>query len=129
MLSSPGTGIWTCPNCGNVGYNVPIGISVTCKCGYKDLQGKEIKQANPIPPSILRRGKNYIQAWQRWRRAGRTIRSDEQVAYLRTICQECPRFNGQICTHQNCGCDVTGSGSIFGDKLRWLSESCPDGKW
>ena len=125
----PGTGKWTCQNCGNVGYNVPVGISVICKCGFVDSQGEEVLQENPIPPSILRKGTNYIQAWIKWVRAGRPERTDEQVQELRQICQGCPMFNGQICTHENCGCNVTSSGSILGDKLRWLSESCPDGKW
>ena len=82
----------------------------------------------PVGPSLTRRMSNYAKARKRWTDAGKPVRTDEHVEQLRAICRGCDLFNGEVCTHQKCGCPVTRPG-IWGDKLRWATEACPIGKW
>lgn len=40
------------------------------------------------------------------------------------ICAECPLFNGNACTHEDCGCRV-GDQEKFLNKLAWADQACP----
>lgn len=116
---------WTCKKCGNTAVVNPGAI--TCYCGYVSVV--EIEHAkDKIPPNILQRGINYARAWSKWVQAGRPRRTIQEVEKLRSICRDCDYFNGSICTHKRCGCLVL-TPSMFGDKLAWTTETCPDGRW
>ena len=100
-------------------------------CGYVTYEDGSFRVAAEkpdAPPRILARGWNYARAWIRWVADGRPVRSGESVEALRSICRECRFFDGNICTHKKCGCNVA-QGHWWGDKLRWATEHCPIKKW
>ena len=115
---------WSCPNpiC-SIETTVGKGTKVHCVCGLISSA-----EGEPVPPSILKRGTNFIQSWLIWSAAGKPRRSDEQVEALRQVCASCELFDGQVCTHGACGCPVDRPGA-FGDKLSWATEKCPIGQW
>lgn len=56
-------------------------------------------------------------------------RTPEEIdAIFTEQCQPCPFFNGRICTHSKCGCNLGGQ-EKFLNKLKWRSETCPDERW
>ena len=44
------------------------------------------------------------------------------------ICQACELFDGSICAHKSCGCNVSNE-QKFLNKLAWAEQKCPAGKW
>ena len=76
-------------------------------------------------PNKLELAKNFAKAVTR--RARRIEnRSDEEIAAIFKICQKCERFeenNGRPrCRHVKCGCFLL-------NKIKWVTEHCPEGKW
>ena len=53
------------------------------------------------------------------------FRSREEVERIAEICKTCPLFDGERCTHKNCGCDISPDRNAFWSKLAWKSETCP----
>lgn len=45
----------------------------------------------------------------------------------RRTCNACPKRDPKTDSCQSCGCSL--HGTIIGDKLRWASSTCPEGKW
>jgi hypothetical protein len=81
------------------------------------------------PPDLLTRIWNFTRAQARHARDGfRIVTQEEQAARLET-CRACPLLVADVCTHEKCGCGVSGDRSRFWSKLAWASEECPLGKW
>ena len=75
-------------------------------------------------PNLLRKGWNFAKAYYLWKAAGKPVRSPERIADLYAICEQCPIFQGGICTHEACGCPVRQE-AVWRNKLTWATESCP----
>lgn len=56
----------------------------------------------------------------------KAFRSPEEIERIAAICQNCSLFNGEICTHKNCGCTINTDRSAWLSKLAWRSTQCPD---
>ena len=54
------------------------------------------------------------------------FRSREEIERIAAICKACPLFDGQVCTHRNCGCTISADRNEFWSKLAWRSQRCPD---
>lgn len=85
-------------------------------------------------PSLVRKAVNFTEAAARYVAAGRPETTDEQVTERFAICQACPLYKPKgpgegVCTHPSCGCSLKAVGLAGKNKLRWLTESCPTGKW
>lgn len=93
----------------------------------------------PDGPPLVERARNFAKAVFRQlpitavaiikRDESIAFRSREEIQSLAAICKQCPLFNGQVCTHQNCGCVIDEERSEYWSKLAYRSTSCPDGKW
>lgn len=93
----------------------------------------------PLPPAVVDRAINFTKAvFKQLPLVGlaivtgdesRAFRSQEEIEGIAGICKACPLFDGERCTHRNCGCPVNADRSQFWSKLAYKSQSCPDGKW
>ena len=61
----------------------------------------------------------------------KAFRSAGEIERIAEICKACPLFNGEVCTHKNCGCTISADRSAWLSKLAWRSTKCPDDppKW
>ena len=80
------------------------------------------------PPSLPRRLANFAQAAAKHLVAGLPPASQAEMDRRWVICQACELFDGRICTHSHCGCNVSGSAKFL-NKLAWAEQQCPIGKW
>ena len=87
-------------------------------------------QPRPITgPSLSRRAFNFFKALAKHAGDGFKRRTKEQIEeILDTHCKRCKYFNGVICTHEKCGCNVNAEQKFF-NKLSFASEKCPIDKW
>lgn len=56
----------------------------------------------------------------------KAFRSAEEIERIAAICKPCPLFNGDICTHAKCGCNIDAKRAAWWNKLAWKSQQCPD---
>ena len=54
--------------------------------------------------------------------------TQDQIDGRLSICEACPYFNGQLCTHASCGCNVSAEPKFL-NKLAWADQHCPMGRW
>ena len=80
------------------------------------------------PPSLPRRLANFTQAVTAHLVAGMPQASPAEIERRWAICQACELFDGSICTHKSCGCNVSNE-QKFLNKLAWAEQKCPAGKW
>lgn len=117
---------WVCPSCHT---QIPMKESefpVHCVCGFVAVSPETKREG---PPSFVRRVRNFARATSRYVVAGRPQRSEIEInEILETHCKTCEYYDGQICTHKDCGCPVARAGR-WRNKLAWATESCPIGKW
>lgn len=98
----------------------------------------------PPVPSAVRRALNFRRAVARRLKAEAAaaagLAGGEEAglrtpAEIRAIfaehCAQCPGgyFDGEICRHRDCGCNVTDDTEAKLNKLAWRSEHCPIGQW
>jgi rRNA maturation protein Nop10 len=81
------------------------------------------------PPNLIRRGWNYWSAKRKWKKAGKPVRSDEEVEFiLETLCKPCNEYTEHD-TCRLCGCPLNQDANALNNKIRMATESCPIGKW
>lgn len=93
---------------------------------------EETPDGSPPPnyPALSTQMWLYKEALLRWNRAGRPVRSDEEVnSILTNHCQTCDWYDASAQRCKGCGCKVTDSGYAVFNKLKMLTEKCPQGKW
>lgn len=112
-----------------------------CRKQTKRPEDKEpcaIQPDRPAPPtpSMFRRVVNLTSASIMHAYKGFQTCSEEEIQKRFAICsggqdgEACTYYNGQICTHNNCGCRITNSGNLkFLHKLGWADQKCPIDKW
>lgn len=115
VFQADNNGTWQCVR-GGCDNSFPNGTDVA-------LIEVECKGGRPGKGSLA---KNYIEALGRHIVGGGKRRTDEEIAAIKTICQEnrCELYNaiGEWCEHKSCGCRVD-------RKAAWLKEVCPMGFW
>ena len=71
---------------------------------------------------------HYAKALWRWIKAGRPVRSDEEVAAIYAEhCAPCDELVDGRC--RRCGCGVAPGGMAAMNKIKLLTENCLDKKW
>lgn len=93
-------------------------------------------ESQPIPPALWRKAFNFASAiiGQAPLVAEAILTGDEEKAFrsrqeierIAAICKACPLFDGERCTHKNCGCPVSADRNAWISKIAWRSQSCPD---
>jgi hypothetical protein len=94
--------------------------------------GKEISPTPAKPVSVVQKAKHFAKSAARHFTEGMPQATDEQVAERFAVCQACPHFTARgegagECA--KCGCGLKAVGVAGLNKLRWLGESCPVGRW
>jgi hypothetical protein len=80
------------------------------------------------PPSLLTKIGNFIPAFTNHILAGSPKCSEDEIQGRLKICQGCPLYVGNICSHDSCGCNIKDSQTFF-NKLYWADQKCPLDKW
>jgi hypothetical protein len=72
----------------------------------------------------------YKEALLRWNRAGRPVRSAEEVDnILATHCMKCDWYDTEAKRCKGCGCKVTTSSVAVFNKIKMATEHCPKELW
>lgn len=72
----------------------------------------------------------YKEALLKWTKAGRPVRSAEEVdSILTNHCKTCDWFDAEANRCKGCGCKVTSSSLAIFNKLKMATEKCPKGLW
>jgi hypothetical protein len=77
-------------------------------------------------PGALKQAANFVTAAVQHVAAGLPTVSEEEYQARIAVCQTCPLYVGNRCTHKTCGCRVQGDWIA---KARWKSQKCPLKKW
>lgn len=72
---------------------------------------------------------HYAIAVTKWFKAGRPVRSDEEVEQLLEICKSCEHYDEKKSRCNICGCRLNLSQLAEFNKLRMATEHCDKGKW
>lgn len=72
----------------------------------------------------FQKAKNFLIAVYKHIKSGRKYCNKQQIKSRIKHCYSCALFNGVICTHEKCGCNVNDQDKFF-NKLAWKSEQCP----
>lgn len=103
------------------------------KCAaYRSLWAEQVDDRahiEPIPqptgPNFAKRLFNFAKSATAHLLNGSPQCTEEQIAERFAICEQCPLFNGKVCTHSDCGCNV-GHERKYLNLLAWADKSCPD---
>lgn len=71
----------------------------------------------------------YGRALSRWIKAGRPIRSEEDIATLYEICKTCRAFETETNSCKFCGCRLGTNSNPLINKIAMATERCPVDKW
>lgn len=78
-------------------------------------------------PSFLQKVWNYLKALFFHTVSGFDYADWPTVWKRRKTCNACPKRDPKTDSCKSCGCSL--NGTILGDKLRWASSTCPEGRW
>lgn len=82
------------------------------------------------PPSVIRRSINLLRDSARHISGGSRKVNDATRQARLAACQSCIKhFDGEVCTHPQCGCPMTDKRNGWRDALSWESKRCPVGRW
>lgn len=133
MPAAPEIVAWYCPQC-HIKLDLPRdAFPLTCQCGFHAQSAAASLTAlasSKKRPSIPRRMTNLARDTVRHvASGGRTVDDATRAARL-AQCEGCIGFfDGQVCTHPNCGCGMKNSRGGFLDALSWATKRCPIGRW
>jgi len=78
--------------------------------------------------NLFSRAYRYTRALSRWIKAGRPVRSEEEIKRIFEICCEpCEGYAEGTCRH--CGCRVNLMAAATLNKIAMATEECPLEKW
>lgn len=98
-----------------------------CKKCKKIDSKKLISKSKKCPP-IATQINNYGLAIQRWVKAGRPQRTEEEVQEIfKKHCGQCNWYANKRC--KGCGCRVTSRGMAIFNKIKMATEHCPKKLW
>lgn len=83
-------------------------------------------------PDLRQRVWHYLDALEKWAKAGCPLRSMESAEKCRQVCLTCPskKYNIESDSCEVCGCNVGVSRFIpIRSKPRMATETCPKGHW
>ena len=72
----------------------------------------------------------YTRALYRWIKAGRPVRSEEEIERIfETFCVPCEAYEVESSSCQHCGCRVNRLQAAALNKIAMATEECPLEKW
>ena len=71
----------------------------------------------------------WAAALARWIKAGRPLRTDEEVAEIVVVCKECDKYKADSGRCSLCGCKILTPGMAILSKAKLGTERCPRDKW
>jgi len=78
--------------------------------------------------NFFNRAYRYTRALSRWIKAGRPVRSEEEIKRIfETCCKPCEAYEGGTCRY--CGCQVNFAKASMLNKIAMATEDCPLKKW
>lgn len=84
------------------------------------------------PPTTVEKVKSYAESTAEWMLDGFATRTDEEVAEIFKICEDCDphyiKYSEMSGTCNLCGCNVNLYNG-FTNKIKRANEHCPLGKW
>jgi len=87
-------------------------------------------QPPPSYPPLTIQLWTYKEAILRWAKAGRPVRSQEEVKRIhREHCEPCEWYDKDNARCKGCGCFVSVSSIAISNKLKMATEHCPKGKF
>jgi hypothetical protein len=79
---------------------------------------------------IFRLAYRYTRALTRWIKAGRPVRSEEEIERIfETCCAPCEGYDAKTSVCRYCGCRVSLSRTATVNKIAMATEECPLEKW
>jgi hypothetical protein len=79
---------------------------------------------------ILNLAFRYTRALSRWIRAGRPVRSEEEIKQIFEIfCLPCEAYEEPTSSCLYCGCRVNRTQAAMMNKIAMATEECPLGNW
>ncbi len=73
--------------------------------------------------------KNWAAALWKWNKAGRPVRTDEEVQYIVWICEICDDYKLDEKRCRICRCGISTDGMAIFNKARLATEHSPQNKW
>jgi hypothetical protein len=81
-------------------------------------------------PSMLNLAYRYTRALSRWIKAGRPVRSEEEIKQIfKTFCEPCEAYDSKNSSCCHCGCRVNRMRAAPLNKIAMATEECPLEKW
>lgn len=100
------------------------------------VSGESAPVPPPTPPAIYQKAINFAKAvFNQIPLAtaailtgdeSKAFRSQAEIEAIAKTCQSCPLFNGQVCTHKDCGCPIDQDRNRWWSKVAFKSAFCPD---
>jgi len=82
------------------------------------------------PPGYFDMAFRYTRALSRWIKAGRPVRSEEEITRIfETFCEPCEARDAESSSCRYCGCRVNLTQSAMMNKIAMATEECPVDKW
>ena len=82
------------------------------------------------PPGYFDMAYRYTRALSRWIKAGRPVRSEEDINRIfETACEPCEARDPERSFCRHCGCRVNLSPSAMMNKIAMATEECPLHRW
>ena len=80
--------------------------------------------------SIFNLAYRYTRALSRWIKAGRPVRSEEDIRQIfESICEPCEGYDAKSSSCLHCGCRVNLANAAMLNKIAMATEECPLSKW
>lgn len=91
---------------------------------------EEVMSENVEKPGYFGMAYRYTRALSRWIKAGRPIRSENEIEDIyETHCKNCRAFDHETNSCKYCGCKLgTGTNPLI-NKIAMATERCPVEKW
>jgi len=72
----------------------------------------------------------YTRALSRWIKAGRPVRSEEEIKhFFELYCEPCEAYEAESSSCRYCGCRVNRVQAAMLNKIAMATEECPLEKW
>ncbi len=104
----------------------PITLNQCVNCESIKIPA-QISTPQPMP-KLTTRIHSYVTALKEWKKAGKPIRSDEEVLRIfEVFCDKCKSHKKNKCLF--CGCRVAINGYPITNKIKMATEHCPKELW
>ena len=117
---------YKCRLCGRTIPNVSMPLVANCRVAVDAKEAPQNwRKALNFAKAVFNQLPLTAEACMAWDRT-KAFRSQPEIEAIASICKACPLFNGEICTHRDCGCAIDEGRAAWWSKIAWKSQKCPD---